>query len=269
MAINDSVSPQVSAKPEQPKSDSQASAKPEQPKYDDPNNPLYLHHSDQPGVVLVTQLLNDENYPTWSRSMLMALNTKNKEGFVDGTLKKPLHDSSTTLQQWTRCNNLVKSWLLNSISPDIGASIVNNDVASDIWNDLKEQFTHATSVHLFHMEQEIHDCVQGTMTIDAYYTKLKGLWDARDALCSLPSCNCGAAKEMFQFHQHQKTMKFLMGLNDVYTGVRGQILLMDPFPAVNKAFSLITQDEKQMAVSTHALGKTPATDAATFAVHGP
>ncbi|CAL9022957.1 unnamed protein product, partial [Prunus brigantina] len=64
-------------------------------------------------------------------------------------------------------------------------------------------------------------------------------------------------------------MKFLMGLNDVYAGVRGQILLMDPFPAVNKAFSLITQDEKQRAVSTHALGKTPATDAAAFAVHGP
>ncbi|CAL8119604.1 unnamed protein product [Prunus armeniaca] len=44
---------------------------------------------------------------------------------------------------------------------------------------------------------------------------------------------------------------------------------MDPFPAVNKAFSLITQDEKQRAVSTHALGKTPATDVAAFAVHGP
>ncbi|KAI5319733.1 hypothetical protein L3X38_039441 [Prunus dulcis] len=80
-----------------PKNDSQASAKPEQPKYDDPNHPLYLHHSDQPGVVLVTQLLNDENYLTWSRSMLMALNTRNKEGFVDGTVKKPLHGSSTTL----------------------------------------------------------------------------------------------------------------------------------------------------------------------------
>ncbi|CAL8089939.1 unnamed protein product [Prunus armeniaca] len=97
MVISDSESPQVSAKPEQPKYDFQASAKPEQPKYDDPNNPLYLHHSNQPGVVLVTQLLNDENYPTWSRSMLMVLNTKNKEGFVDGTLKKPLRDSSTTL----------------------------------------------------------------------------------------------------------------------------------------------------------------------------
>ncbi|CAL9022958.1 unnamed protein product, partial [Prunus brigantina] len=103
------------------------------------------------------------------------------------------------LSKWTRCNNLVKSWLLNSISPDIGASIIYNDVASDIWNDLKERFSHANSVHLFHIEQEIHDCVQGSMTIGAYYTKLKGLWDARDALCSLPSCNCGAAKEMFQF----------------------------------------------------------------------
>ena len=222
MAINDSESPQASAKPEQPKIDSQASAQPAQPKYDDPNDPLYLHHSDQPGVVLVTQLLNDENYPTWSRSMLMALNTKNKEGFVDGTLKKPLHGSSTTLQQWTRCNNLVKSWLLNSISPDIGASIIYNDVASDIWNDLKERFSHANSVHLFHIEQEIHDCVQGSMTIGAYYTKLKGLWDELASYTDSSTCTCATHGD------RNKLMQFLMGLNESYSAVRCQILLMNP-----------------------------------------
>ncbi|KAM1479790.1 hypothetical protein ACFX2I_027022 [Malus domestica] len=198
--------------------------------------------------------------------MTMALNAKNKEGFINGTIQRPESTSTIEYQQWTRCNNLVKSWLLNSVSKDIGASVIYNNVAADIWNELKERFSHTNSVHLFHIEQEIHGSVQGNLNIGAYYTKLKSFWDERDALCALPTCACGAAKELMQFQQSQKTMKFLMGLNESYAAVRGQLLLMDPLPAVNKAFSLIIQDEKQRAVSIHAPGRSSITDAAAFAV---
>lgn len=58
-----------------------SSAKPVENKYENPNDPLYLHHSDQPGAILVTQLLNEENYGTWSRAMLMALSAKKQGGF--------------------------------------------------------------------------------------------------------------------------------------------------------------------------------------------
>ena len=43
-------------------------------------------------------------------------------------------------------------------------------------------------------------------------------------------------------------MSFLMGLNDTHAAVRGQILLMDPIPALSKVFSLLLQDEKQRKV---------------------
>ncbi|KAL6952894.1 hypothetical protein U1Q18_043813 [Sarracenia purpurea var. burkii] len=35
----------------------------------------------------------------------MALNAKNKFGFVDGTLKKPINDAAAT-QLWERCNDM-------------------------------------------------------------------------------------------------------------------------------------------------------------------
>ena len=107
--------------------------------------------------------------------MLMAPSIKNKEGFINGTIKQRLTTSTTELQQWMRCNNLVKSWLLNSISHDIGASVIYNEVAHEIWANLKEHFLRINSVHLFHVEEGIHDCKQDNMTIGAYYTKLKGL----------------------------------------------------------------------------------------------
>ncbi|KAL5785272.1 hypothetical protein ACOSQ2_007664 [Xanthoceras sorbifolium] len=34
-------------------------------------------------------------------------------------------------------------------------------------------------------------------------------------------------------------MSFLMGLNDSFTQVKGQLLLMDPLPSINRAFSLV------------------------------
>ena len=44
-------------------------------------------------------------------------------------------------------------------------------------------------------------------------------------------------------------MSFLMGLNETYIAIRGQILLMDPIPPLSKVFSLLLQDEKQRKVS--------------------
>lgn len=56
---------------------------------EDPSNPLYIHPNDNPRVVLVTEPLNGANYINRSRSMKTALLTKNKCGFIDGSVKKP------------------------------------------------------------------------------------------------------------------------------------------------------------------------------------
>lgn len=43
-------------------------------------------------------------------------------------------------------------------------------------------------------------------------------------------------------------MQFLMGLNDSYDHVHNQILLMEPLPSVNKAYSMVLRVEKQRSV---------------------
>ena len=45
-------------------------------------------------------------------------------------------------------------------------------------------------------------------------------------------------------------MSFLMGLNDSFAQVRGQLLLMDTLPPINKVFSLITQEERQRKIGS-------------------
>ncbi|XP_073127499.1 uncharacterized protein [Henckelia pumila] len=44
-------------------------------------------------------------------------------------------------------------------------------------------------------------------------------------------------------------MMFLLGLNESFASVRGQLLLMDPLPSINKVFSLIIQEERQRSIN--------------------
>ncbi|XP_071717863.1 uncharacterized protein [Rutidosis leptorrhynchoides] len=56
-------------------------------------NPLYLHSSDTSITALISmKLKGTENYNIWSRAMLLALQTKNKTGFIDGSEIKSTTD---------------------------------------------------------------------------------------------------------------------------------------------------------------------------------
>ncbi|GAV90097.1 UBN2_3 domain-containing protein, partial [Cephalotus follicularis] len=79
----------------------------------------YLHPSDTLGANLVNEhLLGTENYDVWSRAMLIALTAKNKLGFIDGSCQQP-EDDSPNLHQWERCNAIVLSWIMNTVSKEI------------------------------------------------------------------------------------------------------------------------------------------------------
>ena len=58
---------------------------------EDISNPLFLHHAENPGAMLVSEPLIGENYHAWVRSMKKALVAKNKFGFVNGSITLSLH----------------------------------------------------------------------------------------------------------------------------------------------------------------------------------
>ena len=91
---------------------------------DDSSSPYYLHPSDNPGTLLVSEIFNGENYVAWSRSIVIALTVKNKVQFTDGSIVSPSTDQIFRHTAWLRANNLVLSWLMNSISKEIRNSLL-------------------------------------------------------------------------------------------------------------------------------------------------
>ncbi|XP_043687504.1 uncharacterized protein LOC122638715 [Telopea speciosissima] len=136
-------------------------------------SPYCLHSSDQPRSALVQPLPDGDNYPTWHRSMLMALEVKHKLSFIDGTLAKP-DATSPDLPHWIRCNSMVRSWIVHSTIPAIAHSILWIDSAMDAWHDLRERFSPKNAPRIFEIRRALSTHVQGTDSISTYYTTIKG-----------------------------------------------------------------------------------------------
>ncbi|XP_072066679.1 uncharacterized protein [Arachis hypogaea] len=134
-------------------------------------SPYFLHPGESPGNNLIPVTLNAHNYNSWSRAMLLALKSKNKLKFIDGSITKP-NENDPLFEAWERCNTYIVSWINLSLSPDIA----------------------------------------------------------------------GITRE---YRREDYTTRFLRGLSEQYSVPRSQLMLMDPLPDIDTAFSMLTQQERQ------------------------
>ncbi|MCH85748.1 flavonol sulfotransferase-like protein, partial [Trifolium medium] len=211
-------------------------------------NPYFMHPNENPGNVLVTPLLSGPNYHSWSRAMTVALRSKHKLHFINGALPRP-HDDDRDSIAWDRCNTMIMSWISNSVDPEISQSILWMDTASEIWKELKERFYQGDVFRISDIQEEIYTLKQGDASISTYYTKMKKLWQELDNFRPIPEffCleNCPAIVKMKEYRDSDQVIRFLKGLNDQYSAVRSQIMLMEPLPNIGKVYSLLVQQERQ------------------------
>ncbi|KAM0061566.1 putative RNA-directed DNA polymerase [Helianthus debilis subsp. tardiflorus] len=182
----------------------------------EPSNPLYLHPSDTTNLTITSiKLKGTENYTVWANSLTLALKVKNKYGFIDGTCEKSLIDE-VLANQWERCNSVVLTWILNSVSEELFLGQVCSKLASDVWKDLKETCNKIDGSVVFDLYQKINSFSQNGQSVSEYYNKLNIMWKQMDQILQLPSCTCRAANEFNNFSHMIKLMQFLMGLDDTY-----------------------------------------------------
>lgn len=215
----------------------------------DPSHPYYVHHSDQPGHMLVPVKLNGANYQSWSKAMIHALTAKNKLGFIDGSLEAPSQEEKPTeFALWNQCNSLILSWLTHSVETDMAEGVIHAKTAYQVWSDLKDQFSQKNAPAIFQIQRSIATISQGSMSVASYYIKLKALWDELENYRDPYTCNHAKAHQ--EQLQEDRLMQFLMGLNESYKGVRSNILMMTPLPNVRQAYSLVIQEQTQRQLSS-------------------
>jgi len=182
----------------------------------DAHHPLYLQACDTPGSSLVSiQLTGSENYSLWSRSMKIGLLGKGKLGFVNGKRLKSIYPASLH-DLWEKCNAIVLSWIMISISRELLSGIVYASSALQVWNDLKERFDKVDGSRIFNLHKEIATLSQGVSSVSSYFSRLKELWMEFDSLMPCPGCACEVSKTYDVHFEYQRLMQFLLGLNESF-----------------------------------------------------
>ncbi|GJW38949.1 ribonuclease H-like domain-containing protein [Tanacetum coccineum] len=117
-------------------------------------NPLHVQNSDNSNIALIPfKLLGTENYRIWSGAMKLALQARNKYGFVDGTCVKESYATSQVLSaQWDKCDAMVLTWIMNVVSQDVYMGLVCD--AS------KELGLHQQLMKLMQFLMGLDDCYQ-------------------------------------------------------------------------------------------------------------
>ncbi|XP_075492106.1 uncharacterized protein LOC142530193 [Primulina tabacum] len=180
--------------------------------------------------------------------MAMALIAKNKFVFVDNTMVRPSPDD-LLYGAWVRCNSMVISWILNAVAREIDDSLMYMSTSHEVWADLRDRFKQSNAPRIYQIKKLLSALNQGSLNVNSYYTKLRTLWDELKDYQPASLCSCGSMKDWVNYHNQECVMQFLMGLNDSYTQVRTQILLIDPLPGIAKVFSLVTQEERQRSIT--------------------
>ncbi|GKB23924.1 RNA-directed DNA polymerase [Tanacetum coccineum] len=174
----------------------------------------------------------------WASAMKLDIQTKNKMGFITGSCVKSDYAASNLLSdQWDRCNVVLSSCILGSLSQDVYLGYVFSNSAAIVWKEL----------------QETYDKINGSIVFNLEF----------DILAKLPDCVCKARVELIDHSKLMKLMQFLMGLNDIYQLIRSSLLTREILPEVKDAFVIVVREESHRGIP-HTSAKSDKPQASVF-----
>ncbi|KAK2405941.1 hypothetical protein QL285_041734 [Trifolium repens] len=131
-------------------------------------------------------------------------------------------DYDPNYEAWMRCNNLVLSWIHNFVSPSTSQSIVYYDIAALAWNDLKARFSSADRIRVASLQRELYAFRQDSLSVNNYFTKLRGLWEELELFRPIPNCTCIARcqceslRNAGRFKREDLVLLFLTGFSQLH-----------------------------------------------------
>lgn len=138
----------------------------------------------------------------------------------------------------------------------ISDSILFSNSSRQIWIDLEQRFGQSNGTKFFQIKRDLYSITQGNRDIASYFTEIKKLWDEHESMLSTPTCSCGTTcatyVDVHKMRESEKLIQLLVGLNDVYKTVRGNILMSKALPTVSEAYYMLLPEEHQREMSSGA-----------------
>uniref|UniRef100_A0A803LNL9 Retrotransposon Copia-like N-terminal domain-containing protein n=1 Tax=Chenopodium quinoa TaxID=63459 RepID=A0A803LNL9_CHEQI len=221
----------------------------------DANSVLYLHPNDGSYSISVDKLTGVADYRSWRRSMEIALTSKKKIGFVLGTvLRSTYAQDAVKADQWDTCNSMVISWIHACLSDTIKKSVLYVNSARETWIQLEKRFSMGNGSRKYKLNKDLYQLKQHNNSVNEYYTAMSGLWEELDSMNALPVISEPSAdvrsllNVVARNQEESRLFQFLNGLDDHFSAMRSQMLMLTPLPTVETACSMLQQEESQREV---------------------
>lgn len=110
---------------------------------------------------------------------------KRKLGFVTGEERKSTSDD-VKKEAWATCNNMIISWILDSVSESIKKYIMFVNSVHQIWNQLEQRFALTNGSRKYKLNKDLYETKHQEKSISEYYTMIRSTWEELEALNNLP-----------------------------------------------------------------------------------
>uniref|UniRef100_A0A1J3J8B5 Retrotransposon Copia-like N-terminal domain-containing protein n=1 Tax=Noccaea caerulescens TaxID=107243 RepID=A0A1J3J8B5_NOCCA len=227
--------------------------------------PVYVFSaSDNPGALISSVILKEDNYPEWSTELRNSLQAKQKLGLIDGSVPKPAADPE--LSQWLAANSMIIGWIRTSIDPKIRSTVSFVTDASTLWKNLGDRFSVGNGVRKQVLKDEIASCKQEGRSVLEYYGRLTKLWEELQNYRTSRTCECAAAPDIAKEREEDRVHQFLFGLDlPRFSNIRSAITGEDPLPSLNQVYSRVIREEQNLNIARSK--EVEQTDTMGFSVH--
>lgn len=173
---------------------------------------------------------------------------RGKDDYLYGDITVP-SPTDPRFRQWRSENSMIMSWLISSMTPEIGENFMLYTTAAEIWKAARELYSKRDNVaEIYELEAKLQDVRQGENSVSTYYSQLTKLWQQIDIFETIAWTTTADEALFKKFLETKRVFRFLNGLNKNLDSVRSRILGTKPLPTLNSVFSEIRHEESRIKV---------------------
>ncbi|CAB4272952.1 unnamed protein product [Prunus armeniaca] len=160
------------------------------------------------GIVCGEVLLNEFNYLPWSGAVTLALGGRSKLGFINGNFEAP-DVSSPNYESWLCKDQLVMSWLLNSMEWKVAEIFSFYESSFHLWEAIKEMYgTQNNSTHVFQLKKDIASLQQEGKPFIQLLGSMKSMWNELEVMNMETKANTFEARAYMSNNKHAEEREY-------------------------------------------------------------
>jgi transposase InsO family protein len=176
------------------------------------------------------------------------LRGRGKIGYITGDKKQPDKEGADYVT-WDAENSMVMTWLVNSMTEEIGANYLCYATAKDLWEGVAEMYSDLDNQsQIYELTLQLGEIRQADDSVTKYFNCLKRIWQDLDLFNVYEWKSTEDCKHYKKMVDVSRVFKFLAGLNIEFDEVRGRILGRNPIPPIGEVFAEVRREESRRQV---------------------